>query len=304
MKDIDLAGISLQDISNFIQAAESLNFSQVARDNEVSPSAVSKSIARLENATNLILFTRHQGKLRLTPAGKKFREKLEDYIVSFELAAVDAHKLQDGIRESLSIGIPNENVMPELLSYIRELKKTYAQVDISAGIYDLNTLKTKLQEGMLDLIFTSYFEREAFQNTPIRWKIVKQMPLCVFIPESNPLSKKNSVSIADLRSEKFVVHSPSMVPGYLKLVNDLCRPYGFTPLIDKYSENVGAFIMDLVFGNGVLIGDELIKSNFPESVKCFPLEGTVSGNIIAWDASSESKLLKALIRIILKMNGR
>ena len=302
MKDIDLAGIYLQDVKYFIQAAESLNFSLVARENAVTPSAVSKSIARIENATDLILFVRYQGKLRLTSAGRVLKEQLAGFTRDFEVAVSDAHKSQEGLIDSFSIGIPNENVMPELVACIKELKKIYPHIDVSAGIYDFATLNNKLQDGSLDLIFTSYFERDTFKNTNIKWKTVKKMPLCVFIPESNQLYNKEKVSITDLKYEKFVVHSPSMVPGYIKLIKELCEQYGFVPMIDKYSANIGSFIMDLVFGNGVLIGDELIRSNFPDSIKCFPIEGTVSGNIVAWRNTEESRVMKDLINIIVRTN--
>lgn len=302
MKDLDLAGIYIQDIKNFMSAAESQNFSSVAREYDITPSAVSKSIARIENATNLILFTRHQGKIRLTPAGKKFRDCLENFTSYFESAAAEAHKVQEGITGKISIGIPNENVLPRLMDYIRELKSKYERLDISAGIYDFSTLRNKLIDGSLDLIFTIYFEHRSFENTDIKWKMLDEMPLCVFIPDSNPLSEKDRITVPDLRSQRFVMHSASMVPGYTKLINELCESYGFTPIIDKYSDNLGSFIMNLVFGEGVLIGDELLKSNFPESVKCFPLEGTKSGSIIAWDSSKEDKIIKELVGIILKSN--
>lgn len=300
MKGIDLAGIYIQDVNNFLMASDSQNFSAVAREYDITPSAVSKSISRIENATNLILFTRHQGKIRLTPAGKKLREQLTDYIKVFESAVGQAHLVQEGITGSLAIGVPNENVIPKLAVHIRELRKQYSGLDIHAGIYDFNTLRNRLMDGTLDIIITSYFEHSSFENPDIKWKMVEEMPLCVFIPESNPLSRKEKVTMADLRSERFIVHSPSMVPGYLKLINELCRPYGFTPLISKYSDNLGSFIMNLVFGDGVLIGDELLANSFPDFVKCFPLEGTKSGSIIAWNASREDKVIREFVKIIRK----
>ena len=301
MKEPDLAGIYLQDVKNFIQAAEAQSFSAVAREYDITPSAVSKSISRLENATNLILFTRQQGKIRLTPAGRKVRESLLHFTASFEAAVEEGHRIQEGITCSLSIGIPNLNVMPKLMESVQLFREKHPEINVTAGIYDFNTLKTRLLEGSLDIILTSYFEHTAFLNTTIKWKLTNPMPLCVFVPESNPLSKKEKITIADLRTEHFIVHSPSMVPGYLKLINELCEPYGFTPLIGKYTDNLGSLIMELVFGKGILIGDELLRSDFPDSVRCYPLEGTISGSIAAWDSSREDKMILELLRILIKL---
>lgn len=300
MKEIDLSGIYIQDIKNFMLAAQSQNFSVVAREYGITPSAVSKSISRLEIATDLILFTRHQGKIRLTPAGRKFMDSLADFTHIFESAASQAHRIQEGITASLTVGIPNQNVMPKLIACFRKLQEKYRNLDFSAGIYDFPTLKNRLMDGSLDVIFTSYFEHKSFENTDIRWKVLSSMPLCVFVPESNPLSRKETLSVADLKTEKFIVHSPSMVPGYLKLISDLCEPYGFMPMIGKYTDSLSSFILALEFGNGILIGDELLKSSFTSSVKCFPLEGTVSGSIIAWDRNKEDNMLKDFIRVLLR----
>lgn len=300
MKDLDLAGIYLQDIKNFIRAADSQNFSAVARENDITSSAVSKSITRLEQATNLILFTRNHGKIVLTPAGRHLRESLEGYIYRFEQAAAGAHSIQEGITRRLSVGIPNENEMQNLVDSFIMLREKHKNTDLSAGVYSFRELRSRLAEGSLDVVITSFFEHAAFDKTGgIRWKPVCTMPLCAFVPDTNPLSKKKTLSVGDLKAEKFVMYSPDSVPEYNRLIKELCEPFGFTPLIGKYSDNPGAFVTELIFGNCVFIGDELIKGIFPDSIKCYPLENTRSGSIIAWDAARESRIVKDFIRIFL-----
>lgn len=58
----------------FISTAEVCNLTQAARELSITPAAVSKSINRLENYLNTMLFTRTPKGINLTEAGQKALE--------------------------------------------------------------------------------------------------------------------------------------------------------------------------------------------------------------------------------------
>lgn len=296
MKEIDLSAIDLRDIRIFLAAADLQNFSAASRALYLSQSTVSKSIARLERSTNLILFVNHGGKVRLTPAGRELQNKLTGVLGQIETAFTDAHRIQAHMEEHLRIGFPDPSDTPQVLHHVQQVQKAYPQCQISVEIHDFSTLRTKLINGELDAIFTVLFEADALDGTDISWKLLQALPLCVFVPPENPLAQRESLSVADLRNEEFIVHSPSMVPGYLKLINDTCAPYGFTPRISKFTENIGSFVLALLMGEGIIVGDDLMSKNFPPEVRCYPLEGTTSGKILAWNQNNPSRCLRTLIR--------
>lgn len=297
MKEIDYSGIYLQDIKIFLLAADLQNYSLVGRMLGIAQSTVSKSIARLENQTQLILFVKKDRRITLTPAGETLKEALEGMMDIFDKAVSDAHLTQTGIDNQLRIGIPNETEIPQVLDIVTKIKKEYPDAGISVEVEDFATLRRKLIAGESHLIFTVLFETEALKKENIAWRQVSSSPLYVFLPESHPLASRKSVSVGDLRKEKFIVHSASMVPGYIKLLNELCEPYGFTPLIAKYTDNLGSFFTSLLFGDGILIGDDLIKNNFQTGIKCFPLKGTVSGKVIAWNKQKMNPLVKKFLKL-------
>jgi len=297
MKEIDFAGVDIQDIQIFLAAADMLNFSAVGRALHLSQSTVSKSIARLERSTKLILFVKHSGRVHLTPAGHELQSSLTGVLGQIETAFADAHRIQACVEDRLRIGFPNPADTPQVLHHVQQVQKVFPQCQISVDVYDFATLRSKLLNDELDAIFTVLFEADALESADISWKLLQAMPLCVFVPPQNPLAKKNSLSVADLKNEKFIIHSPSMVPGYIKLINDTCAPYGFTPIISKFTENFGSFVLALLMGEGIIVGDDLMSTNFPPEVRCYPLEGTTSGKILAWNQNNPSRCLQKLIRV-------
>ncbi|MGE8637209.1 MAG: LysR family transcriptional regulator, partial [Achromobacter sp.] len=66
---------SLSGISVFVLVAETRSFSEAGRVLGVSPSAVGKSVARMEERLKVRLFHRSTRHIALTPEGEKFLER-------------------------------------------------------------------------------------------------------------------------------------------------------------------------------------------------------------------------------------
>ncbi len=66
---------SLSDIEAFVRVADTLNFTRAANDLHVTPTAVSKAVARLEDEINAKLFIRTTRQVQLTAEGELFRAR-------------------------------------------------------------------------------------------------------------------------------------------------------------------------------------------------------------------------------------
>lgn len=77
----------LESIAVFVTVAKSGNFSEAARELGVSPSAVSKRIARLETRLGVSLLSRTTRKVELTEAGQEYFERCSDGLTA--IAAAD-----------------------------------------------------------------------------------------------------------------------------------------------------------------------------------------------------------------------
>jgi DNA-binding transcriptional LysR family regulator len=73
-------------IVGFIKTVEAGNFSAAAKDLNITPSAVSKQIARLEARLGVMLFSRNSRGLRLTEAGQEYYDGCAKGLAQFLLA--------------------------------------------------------------------------------------------------------------------------------------------------------------------------------------------------------------------------
>jgi DNA-binding transcriptional LysR family regulator len=81
--------VELRDIAVFVQVAEDGDFSAAARTLALTPSTISKSIARLEDHLGRRLLHRSSRSMRLTPEGQSFLDA--------------AHRVLDAVEEAEAV---------------------------------------------------------------------------------------------------------------------------------------------------------------------------------------------------------
>lgn len=136
----------LNDLTMFVRSAQTLSFSEAARQLGMSPSAVSKSIQRLEERLGVRLLNRTTRRLSLTQDGTAFFERsrqiLED-IEEAELGLMRSQTTPTGVlRVDLSASLGRMHIipaLPRLLAQYPDLK-----VDVSLT----NRMVDPIEEGL------------------------------------------------------------------------------------------------------------------------------------------------------------
>ena len=82
--------MDLESVRLFVDTMKFGSFAAVARERDVDPSSVSRSIANLESRLGFQLFHRSTRKLSPTEAGAEYLSRVEDLIQAFDTAAVQA----------------------------------------------------------------------------------------------------------------------------------------------------------------------------------------------------------------------
>lgn len=91
----------------FVRAVEAGSFSAAARNAGTTPSAISKSIARLETELNAKLFRRSTRMFSLTPEGQAFFERVAPLLQAIDDSA-DALRHTGGARGHLRVSMPSD----------------------------------------------------------------------------------------------------------------------------------------------------------------------------------------------------
>jgi len=126
----------LKALRTFLLAAEKRNFAQVAREMDMTPASVTRTIAALEEALGVQLFVRTTRQVSLTGDGAIFASRVEPAMRALEAARsemTDAHKADEGrlrINAPMSLG---QRVLPRILCGFRDL---FPRIDVEIRLTD------------------------------------------------------------------------------------------------------------------------------------------------------------------------
>ncbi|KJF71061.1 LysR substrate-binding domain-containing protein [Agrobacterium arsenijevicii] len=141
----------LSEIDAFVRVAERLNFAKAGQSLGLSPSAVGKSVARLEASLGVRLFNRTTRQVSLTNEGAMLFERYRAILTDLR----DAHEaVADNLalpRGSLRVTLPTIGYR-FLLPIVPEFRQRYPDIDLEL---DFNDRRVDLIEGGFDAAIRS-----------------------------------------------------------------------------------------------------------------------------------------------------
>lgn len=130
---------SLGSLNAFVQAAEARSFTLAGRQLGVSPSAIGKAIARLEERLNVRLFHRSTRTITLTPEGTLFLERCRRIFCEVEAAELELSQTQGAPRGKLRVSLPLVGMlmMPTLTAFMRAWPEIELDLDFTDRLVDV-----------------------------------------------------------------------------------------------------------------------------------------------------------------------
>jgi LysR family positive regulator for ilvC len=135
----------------FLHLSRTLHFLRTSRDCHLSPSALSRTIQRLERQAGWPLFERDRRSVRLTPAGSRFAEHARDTLERWERLRHDLAGRRDTLSGTIAIFASVtacQSFLPELLSDFRQ-RHPNIHIQLETG-YAADALE-RLAEGRIDV---------------------------------------------------------------------------------------------------------------------------------------------------------
>ncbi|TAK80895.1 MAG: LysR family transcriptional regulator [Aquabacterium sp.] len=127
--------VQLGSIEIFCKAAELAGFTAAAEALGITPAAVSRSIARLENRLGVKLFVRSTRQIRLTDDGAAYKQQCQqalDQIAEAERAIAGHQQVPSGVlRVSLPTTYAHYRVLPRLPAFSLRYPKVTLELNIS-----------------------------------------------------------------------------------------------------------------------------------------------------------------------------
>ncbi|MDD3224952.1 MAG: LysR family transcriptional regulator [Clostridium sp.] len=194
--------MNLKDLEYFKELAHEKSFTKVAEMFNVSQPTVTYAMKRLEENLNTELITRdHSHKaILLTQAGKILEIHAAKIFKELKVAKTEINRLQEDI---IKLGLPpiiGNFYLKKLFPYLfKQGLMEHIQL-VNGGS---NDLLSELMKGEIDIALLGSVKPINDENL-ISKLLIKNRFMIVLSPE-HPLAKEKSISLQDLKDEKFVL---------------------------------------------------------------------------------------------------
>jgi DNA-binding transcriptional LysR family regulator len=192
--------LQLRTLELFCTIAEQRSFSRAAAFHDVTQSAVSQSIAQLEESLGVLLIDRSKRPLVLTTAGKTYWHGLRDVLRSYERLETEVRSTSKQLSGQITVG----TIVSVGLSYMPEATdefgRLHPEVDVKTAIGSNNRVFEMTTDGECDLGLVSY-PRNTKKLQSILWQ---QEPMRLVCSSENPLATHNEISLSQINGMEMI----------------------------------------------------------------------------------------------------
>ncbi|MCJ7626611.1 MAG: LysR family transcriptional regulator [Anaerolineaceae bacterium] len=189
----------------FLDASQTLNFSNTSRRMHVSQSTVSKHIHDLENKLDVVLFDRSGTRLRLTQAGRALVPWAKQLVNECERFQKMAHSLVKEIAGPLRIACTTASgkyILPLLAVRFRD---RFPHVDISMLACRPRDVDNILQDEKAELAVVSF----ETANPDLECQVFFYDQIILIVPPDHPWAFRGEIHPDDLVHSAMILREPT-----------------------------------------------------------------------------------------------
>lgn len=262
--------------AEFLDLTKTLNYMETAENMNISTSALSKHILKLEHEVGVSFFDRTTRTVKLNQYGRIFAEYATKALELEQSYLEKIHAASERDESSLVIAympIMDHYGIPDMISEFMTLFDT-----IPVTIVEASSVEAMLKAGC-NFLFTEHIPASIPKVDVLK---LGQDQMSAIFPNDHPLAGRETVTAADIAGESFILHGRSKEDLYRSGKNFLqfMGNAGFEPKIEMCSSHVTTIIKLVRKGLGVSVfyhhsGPE----QFSHSVSYVDLEPPVLFNI-------------------------
>lgn len=187
----------LRQMEYFRAVVEEGNFYLAAERCNISQSAISQQIKKLEEELGVKLLVRHNRTFILTEAGEHFYRKSLVIMSDTEQLIRETKRIGDKSNAVIRLGYYKGYSGDELTKAIAEFSEKYPTVDIEIASGSHEQMYNALEDNKVDLVLSD--QRRAFSGA-YNNVVLSESKTYIEISSRNPLSKLNKIEIDDLKN--------------------------------------------------------------------------------------------------------
>lgn len=241
----------------FRAVAEHGSFTRAAEALHLTQSALSKSIARLEEEVGLRLFEREGNRISLNRFGQRFLQDSQEALSRLSDGVRAVREMAGLERGEVRIAISKDVFLDHL---IQQFLLEHPDASFYCYLLSPEQMREALEKGSIDLAVST--TRPI--GTGILWQELYLDQLEVMISAEHPLGQARQLYLHQLKDEYFVVTNSNY--NMENVIQNLCRQAGFEPkvLYDGTSTDMPMYFIDS--GKAIMITPRSITAGVSQIV--------------------------------------
>ena len=214
--------MDLREQQYFISIVEEGSISRAAQKLNISQSALSQLLLKLEQEAGSVLIRRARFKdPELTEAGRRYYECCRSMLFDWQRMQQDIRTLQSDAALQIRLGINNTSLSVRLIHAFHELSKKYPGLQVQMEDCRGMLVADKLLQGEFDIAVTAYAEEHPkllYRNLgsfACELAVQKDHRLAKY-SYLNPGQENTEIEISELESEPLILMLPETVFGYME----------------------------------------------------------------------------------------
>lgn len=199
-----LTRLKLRHLRVILALHELQNAAKVAARFHISPAAVSKTLAEIEDIIGTTLFERGHRSMRPTDVGQEMIEGATLVTAQLLRLAESLHAVREGSRGQLSIAFRTNSVQPLLAQAICAFHEANPGVDISVIEGAIDDLANQVAEGELDLLF-AYEDPRLKDKGLLSAPVVAGQKVVVLASMTHPLLQQKRITAKSLAEQQWCI---------------------------------------------------------------------------------------------------
>ena len=286
--------MELRRLEYFLVLAEELNFGRAAVRLHIAQPSLSQQIRQLETELETELFDRTVRPIALTNAGQLLLRDAYALVTDAEAAAREVRRAGRGEVGRLRIGYSYGGLYEVVLCLLRRLREKWPDANLVIQQLPEREQIPALRTGRVDVVLGRTTER---LDGEVIMHHLRDERLIAILPADHPLAGHETVTLADLRDEPFVMFPRRLEPVVFDNYIQACLNAGFTLRLEQEVSDAQTQALLIAAGLGIGLSGDHLALRFPELVYR-PVEPRVNVAMIAalWGENKLPEVLEPFLR--------
>jgi DNA-binding transcriptional LysR family regulator len=285
--------MTLDQMQCFVAVAETLSFTEAAKQRFSSQQTVSRQISNLEKELGCRLFARTTKYVALTPQGEALFPIWKTTVADIDHSIKKVRKITEQMNDVLRVGVAD---IGKILSYAKHAHsiflKEHPEIAASYKIHPVGRLRDMLVSDEVDVILVLASEFADTASTGIHYECIATLDEYIVHSQRHPLARKETVTLKDLDGETIFLLSASFSSVAENLPLNMMKREGATPKDIRYCDTLDNLELALYEGEGVAITPNIFFENPDKSLayRLIPSEYTIESVVVAWRNTKNKKI--------------